>query len=74
VQPDQLTALDAWIEAQDTPPSRPEAIRRLVDQALAVPPRRKAAFTLNEINEGNADEKAAAIRRVAKAFAPKRKK
>jgi hypothetical protein len=35
VQPDQLAALDAWISAQDDPPTRPEAIRRLVDLGLA---------------------------------------
>jgi hypothetical protein len=39
VQPVQLTALDAWIAAQDDPPpSRPEAIRRLVDLGLAATP------------------------------------
>jgi hypothetical protein len=31
----QLDALDAWIEHQDDSPSRPEAIRRLIEQALA---------------------------------------
>ena len=30
-----LDALDAWREAQPDKPSRPEAVRRLVDQALA---------------------------------------
>jgi hypothetical protein len=31
----QLAALDAWIAEQSEPkPSRPEAVRRLVDQAL----------------------------------------
>jgi hypothetical protein len=36
VQPPQLTALDEWIAAQPEPkPSRPEAIRRLLDARLA---------------------------------------
>jgi hypothetical protein len=46
-----LDALGAWIARQKPPPSRPEAIRRLLEQALAVAPywvgqggsRRKAA-------------------------------
>ena len=33
-QPDMLGALDAWIARQDDRPSRPEAIRRLLEQAL----------------------------------------
>lgn len=35
IQPDQLTAVDAWAAAQ-TPPlkSRPAAIRTLIDKAL----------------------------------------
>ena len=32
--PGQLGKLDAWREAQGDQPSRPEAIRRLVDRAL----------------------------------------
>ncbi|WP_271167289.1 hypothetical protein [Hansschlegelia plantiphila] len=37
--PDLLHPLDAWIAQQPDPkPSRPEAIRRLVDQALAQKP------------------------------------
>ena len=35
LQPPHLTALDAWIEDQSDSPSRPEAIRRLVERALA---------------------------------------
>lgn len=31
----ELAALDAWIDAQPDAPSRPEAIRRLVTEALA---------------------------------------
>jgi hypothetical protein len=34
IQPDQMKALDVWISDQDDRPSRPEAIRRLVEQAL----------------------------------------
>ena len=42
LQPSPLAALDAWIARQDDEPSRPEAIRRLVEQALAgTPPMRQ---------------------------------
>jgi hypothetical protein len=35
LQPDRMAALDGWIAAQDDPrPSRPEAIRRLVELGL----------------------------------------
>lgn len=34
VQPDQLTALDAWIEHQPDTLSRPEAVRRLIEKGL----------------------------------------
>jgi hypothetical protein len=34
VQPDLLKKLEAWRAHQDDRPSRPEAIRRLVEQAL----------------------------------------
>lgn len=35
LQPDQLAALDAWIEQQvDPQPSRPEAIRKILDSVL----------------------------------------
>jgi hypothetical protein len=34
LQPDQLGKLDAWRSAQDDEPSRPEAVRRLLDKAL----------------------------------------
>jgi hypothetical protein len=33
--PGELAALDNWIERQKNAPSRPRAIRRLVEQALA---------------------------------------
>lgn len=36
MQPDQLKELDGWIAAQDDPkPSRPEAVRRILKDALA---------------------------------------
>jgi hypothetical protein len=34
MQPAPLAELDAWIDRQDDEPTRPEAIRRLVDLAL----------------------------------------
>jgi hypothetical protein len=34
LQPDQLAKVDAWREGQDDKPTRPEAIRRLVEKAL----------------------------------------
>lgn len=34
LQPDQLAKVDGWREAQDDTPSRPEAIRRLVEKVL----------------------------------------
>jgi hypothetical protein len=38
--PDELKSIDAWIKTQPAPrPSRPEAIRRLVKEALAGPQR-----------------------------------
>lgn len=36
LQPDALARLDAWAATQDGQPSRPEAIRRLVDAKLKV--------------------------------------
>ncbi|WP_273303738.1 ribbon-helix-helix domain-containing protein [Sphingomonas ursincola] len=33
LQPDQLAALDAWIEAQGGGISRPEAVRRIIGAA-----------------------------------------
>lgn len=36
LQPPQLAALDGWIEAQPAPqPTRPEAIRQLIDLGIA---------------------------------------
>jgi hypothetical protein len=34
IQPDKLLILDKWIAQQDDTPSRPEAIRRIVERAL----------------------------------------
>ena len=34
LQPDQLAALDAWIAGQAEPVTRPEAVRRLLGEAL----------------------------------------
>src|SRR6266496_2026020 len=42
LQPAQLADLDAWIARQDAQLSRPEAIRRLLEQALAVSQPRKS--------------------------------
>jgi hypothetical protein len=41
MSPPQLAAVDAWRRKQPDLPSRPEAIRRLVEQALANPKRSK---------------------------------
>ena len=43
LQPPLVTDLDRWIEAQDRPLSRPEAIRRLVEHALAAAPAKQPA-------------------------------
>jgi len=40
--PDQLEKLDAWIKGQREKMGRPEAIRQLLDQALAAKQRRPA--------------------------------
>lgn len=34
LQPSQLAELDAWIEGRDPKPSRPEAVRQLISEAL----------------------------------------
>ena len=44
LQPAQLAALDAWMGRQDAQLSRPEAIRRLLEQALAVAQRGDTRF------------------------------
>jgi hypothetical protein len=40
-QPPIVAAIDAWREAQEDQPERGEAIRRLVEQALAAAPKRR---------------------------------
>ena len=42
IQRDRLAQLDRWIAAQTDQPSRPEAIRRIVERALAHSSRPKA--------------------------------
>ena len=37
IQPPKLARLDYWISQQEDAPSRPEAIRRLLEQGLAGP-------------------------------------
>lgn len=37
LQPESLSRLDAWAAAQDDRPSRPEAVRRLIERGLAAP-------------------------------------
>jgi hypothetical protein len=34
LQPDQLAALDAWIEVRPEKPTRPEAVRTILREAL----------------------------------------
>jgi len=42
LQPDQLTALDAWIDRQPEPkPSRPDAMRKLLQKGLESSARKK---------------------------------
>lgn len=37
ILPDEIARIDAWSRRQDHVPSRPEAIRRLLEQALREP-------------------------------------
>jgi hypothetical protein len=41
VPPSELADLDTWIKQQSDKPSRPQAIRRLMEQALALPKNRR---------------------------------
>jgi metal-responsive CopG/Arc/MetJ family transcriptional regulator len=57
--PNELAELDAWIKSRDDEPSRPEAVRRIVDTYLSDAPRendrlRKVAETraLGKIERG----------------------
>ncbi len=36
LQPEQLAELDAWIKKQEIPPTRPEAIRGMIDAMLHI--------------------------------------
>jgi len=36
LQPDRLSAIDAWITKQDAPMTRPEAIRAMLDAVLVI--------------------------------------
>jgi Arc/MetJ-type ribon-helix-helix transcriptional regulator len=46
MHPPQLKALDAWIAQQEPPfPSRPEAVRRLVELALANGKKQRARYS-----------------------------
>jgi hypothetical protein len=42
LQPQQLRTLDGWSGAQEDKPSRPEAIRRMIEMALGASPRAAA--------------------------------
>ena len=42
LQPSQLAALDSWITKQDSPVTRPEAIRAMMETILHMKPARKA--------------------------------
>jgi hypothetical protein len=37
LRPESLNRLDAWAAAQDDRPTRPEAVRRLIERGLAAP-------------------------------------
>lgn len=69
IQSDRLVVLDAWISRQKEPLTRPEAVRRLVDQALEGKsalgaPNKKAAHEASKLAsreiEGLADKSAPA--------------
>jgi hypothetical protein len=57
MHPPQFVALDSWIAQQPDRPSRPEAVRRLLDFALAqlTDPNKQAAQKASEIAAGTAD-------------------
>jgi hypothetical protein len=52
LQPDRLSAIDAWIAEQNAPMTRPEAIRAMLDAVLVVvakdPGEKRAGKTLNK--------------------------
>jgi hypothetical protein len=79
--PDPLAAVDEWIDRQDDAPSRPEAIRRLVEMGLAAAQhaplknkraaakaRKMARATIDQMSDTSAplDEQAKRKRRLIK--------
>ena len=61
LQPHRLRTLDAWRERQEDEPSRPEAIRRLVEMGLAAAPRtapssKRAAATARKMARATIDQ------------------
>jgi hypothetical protein len=64
LQPAQLADLEAWIARQDAQLSRPEAIHRLLEQALAVSqPRKLSTWLPRSWTRPNRLQKKRALRR-----------
>ncbi len=54
ILPDLLAQLDAWIaDRSDPKPSRPEAIRRLVELGLMVKPRSRRSIKVEDLTAEN---------------------
>jgi hypothetical protein len=54
ILPDLLAQLDAWIAARSHPkPSRPEAIRRLVELGLTLKPNGRRSIEVEDLNAEN---------------------
>ena len=53
LQPDQLEALDAWIEKQPNPLTRSEAIRRVVESKLKAKPNhsRSSSYSKSQLRD-----------------------
>src|SRR5215469_6106034 len=51
LHPPLLTNLDAWINSQDDKPSRPEAIRRVLEQSLPGPARTRSHGAAHKASE-----------------------
>jgi hypothetical protein len=66
IPPDQLAALDAWIRRQKTKPSRGEAIRQMISQALQLTPVNDAAASSRRKLAGKPASAKLAARRDAK--------
>ena len=67
LQPHRLRTLDAWRERQEDEPSRPEAIRRLVEMGLAAAPRtapssKRAAATARKMARATIDQTVRQVR------------